>query len=191
MLYTDLRNVRSGSLLIDRQSNRSRTGEGNTVHVRTADELGPNLFTYTRQEADHPVRNPRTLNDLEELHRHHRRLLGRLHHHRIPRDQRGRSHPCQNCQRKIPRRNHHDHTASPIEIPILFPRQIPLLRSIQAPHLLCIIPAKINRLANVPIRLGPRFTTFNHLPRRQLKPSLTHLIRHQLEIFRAILNFGS
>ena len=91
--------------------------------------------------------------------------------------------------REIPRCNYHDDTTCSIEIAVFFTRQINVPRIVEFSHLLGVIHAKIDRFTNIAIRFGPGLTAFENLPGSQLIASLSHLVRHQFQVLRTILNF--
>ena len=114
-------------------------------------------FTQARKIVEHAGGKPRLAEDLGELPRDDRRLLGRLEHHRIAGDKCCHSHPGRDRQREIPGGYHHGNAPRNRLGVIHLTRSVAAPRLGQPAHFAGVEFAEIDRLGDVAIGFGPRF----------------------------------
>ena len=85
-----------------------RAGEGDHVDVGMKGERLAGLFAEAGNDVEHAVRQPRLLAEPAQEQRAERRLLGRLQHDRIARDQRRAELPRGDDERIVPRHDRAD-----------------------------------------------------------------------------------
>src|SRR6476661_2299568 len=106
-------------------------------------------------------RNARFFEDLHEHGAADDRLLGWFHDHGVTRYDPGRCHSAENCDGKIPRRDHEGDAARPVMVvTFLAGNLLSEFGASESPHLLGVEPAKIDRFADVSVRFVPRFAHF-------------------------------
>ena len=130
------------------------------------------------------------MHDLHQFGRDDGRLFGRFHHDRVAGRDGGGRHSGEDRQREVPRCDHRHHTASPIEVPVLFTRQIEVLRRVELRHLPGVVAAEVDRLADVGVGLGPRLAAFVDLPRGELVALVLQLAGDEFEVLGPKLHFG-
>ena len=124
--------------------------------------------------------------------RHQRRLLGRLRHHGVAGDQRGRHLPGEYRHWKIPRTDAREHAAPVQRQAIAFTCRAAQL---QRPRhgdarLLRVVATEVHRLAHVGNRVGQGLARFQHAKRDQGLHVRLEAIREAIEYRRARFDAG-
>ncbi len=168
-----------------------RAGEGDEVHVGTADQFGADLFADARQVIDDAVGNADVLQDFHQAVAHDRRLLGRLHHDRVAGRQSGGRHAGEDRQREIPGGNDGGDAARAVGVDVLFAGPVGAVSLDQLADLVGVIHAEIDRFRHVGIGLGPRLAALVDFPGGQLETVIPHFGGGQLEVFGTVPRLGA
>ena len=168
------RGRRFRSQRVDRKAHgpRARKGHDGCIGVRHKNRTDHLAASW--HKVDRLCGHASLTHDLIQLIGHERRLLCRLHHHRVAGYQGRGGHACQNRQWKIPRCNHNGHSSRQRVGGVLLARRVHLLRASQPQCLAGVVVAKVDRLGHIGIRFSPRLAHLKHLHSRQIKPPLPH-----------------
>ena len=145
-------------LLVDRQADGARAGEGDHRHLGVLDQSGPTTSPRPGRNCTTPGGAPPATRASISRHATPGDLLGRLEDHGVAGDQRGHGHAGRDRQGEVPGGDDRGHTLALVDEPVGLPRRgLHEVggRAVEAQHLPPVVLAEVDRLADVGVGLVP------------------------------------
>ena len=159
---------------VDRQAHVPRAGEGDERRVGMGHERGTDQLAAAGQEGEGRRRRAGLHEDVVELLGDERRLLRRLHHHRVAGDERGGRHPGEDRERKVPGRDHHAHAPRQEAGGVFLAGHVHAAGREEVHRLPGVVVAEVDRLGDVGVGLPPGFADLEHHRRGELVAAGPH-----------------